>query len=518
LLLQGNTLILVSGTAPQTIFSLPTGDVPYYMASSGCSDSYDGKETTHGSGSTGPWCTPNHAVNCGDVIIAQSGTYSGSLAITTSASSCPSTTGGIDGTGGVYFATVVCQTAFACSDTGASGNVFDIAANNWAVEGWVAGATGYAYLADATATGTTQYHYIAFINDISENSHDGFGTGDGGKNHNVPGNGIDEFAVVGSIAVNANNDPICVAAIDDPGPANFIGDSTTGTHVFWSQNFSYAGLVHCATDGEGFMFDTWDAHGYTGQGIAKNNIAWDNARYGFNYFYQNFNSSNPVIKIYNNTFYANNQYAGDIGTGSAGEINTNNSSGTAIPWTTYIYNNIAQTNYAHQGNNGSAVTLYALLVGSNVPGTNFGNQGSSPANSQNIFWAISGSCVSGSCDTTDSATAYGGESYGTNTYESAAFNNVSDLLTNWVSAPNCSGYATTVACMGWNGSSATANTPIYDLTPTVSGSSGKGYQPPSTACASDPDYPPYLKGIVYLSVSGTTIYENSGLITKPCGL
>jgi hypothetical protein len=71
--------------------------------------------------------------------------------------------------------------------------------------------------------------------------------GDGGKNHNVPGNGVDEFAVVGSIAYKSNQDPICVAAMDDPGPAN--NETNPGTYVFWAT----VQHVHAAEGGQAIV-------------------------------------------------------------------------------------------------------------------------------------------------------------------------------------------------------------------------------------------------------------------------
>ena len=53
------------------------------------------------------------------------------------------------------------------------------------------------------------------------------------------------------------------------------------------------------------MFDTWDAHGYTGQGVIKDNIIYRSTRYGLNLFYQSINSSAPRIYIYQNTLYGN---------------------------------------------------------------------------------------------------------------------------------------------------------------------------------------------------------------------
>jgi hypothetical protein len=59
--------------------------------------------------------------------------------------------------------------------------------------------------------------------------------------------------------------------------------------------------------------------------------------------------------------------------------------------------------------------------------------------------------------------------------------------------------------------------PIEDLTATSAGSAGKGYRPPGP-CAPQPDYPDWLKGVVYLHLEGSTIIEKGGLVNKPCGL
>jgi hypothetical protein len=73
--------------------------------------------------------------------------------------------------------------------------------------------------------------------------------------------------------------------------------------------------------------------------------------------------------------------------------------------------------------------------------------------------------------------------------------------------------------MGWNYSSqaATSLTPISDLTATSVHSGGKGYRPPGP-CAPDPNFPMWLKGIVYLHWNGTSLTENAGLVNGPCGM
>jgi hypothetical protein len=57
---------------------------------------------------------------------------------------------------------------------------------------------------------------------------------------------------------------------------------------------------------------------------------------------------------------------------------------------------------------------------------------------------------------------------------------------------------------------------VADLMPS-GGAIGKGYQPPG-ACTADAYFPTWLKGVVYLSWDGSSLAENSGLITKPCNL
>ena len=273
----------------------------YYMSPAG-------SDNNNGLTPTTPWATPNHAVVCGDVIIASAGSYSG-MGYFGKVSNCPSTTGGIDGTGGIYFATVLCggPDLASCNSNGG----FQVwSASNWAVEGFNSTApTGYCYLAAATASSTNQASFIAFINDIAQTCDDGFTTGDGGMNHNNPGNGIDEFAVVGDIAYQANNDPICVGAIDDPGPS--LENSLSGTHVIYDGNFAIKNLQQSGCgghDGEGLFWDTWDAHGYTGQGVMENNWVVESALYGIAVFQQSYNTgvSYPTMYILNNTLFANN--------------------------------------------------------------------------------------------------------------------------------------------------------------------------------------------------------------------
>ena len=86
--------------------------------------------------------------------------------------------------------------------------------------------------------------------------------------------------------------------------------------------------------------------------------------------------------------------------------------------------------------------------------------------------------------------------FGTNTYANPGLTNPGALPSG---APSCSSYTNTTDCMniGYN---VAAN-----VAPTTAEAIGKGYQPP-TGCRPDPYFPTWLKGIVYLQVSGSLIH------------
>ncbi len=146
------------------------------------------------------------------------------------------------------------------------------------------------------------------------------------------------------------------------------------------------------------------------------------------------------------------------------------------------------------------------------------NGGSGP---QNFFRANNSSCKATYCNSTFDAQTWGASAIlGTNTYTNPAFTNTTDLLANQLGVPNCNAFVNTTQCMGWNANTSTLTTPsiISDLVPTASGTTGKGYQLPSTTCAANADYPTWLKGIVYLQWNGSTLSENGDLVTKPCNM
>ena len=101
-----------------------------------------GSDSNAGTSAASPWKTPNHALACGDVILAAPGNYATNQFVQTwgAVSGCPSTTGGIDGNGGVYFATLLCAGTdlTSCTVDGGAKEAFRINASNWAVEGFSA--------------------------------------------------------------------------------------------------------------------------------------------------------------------------------------------------------------------------------------------------------------------------------------------------------------------------------------------------------------------------------------------
>ena len=555
----------------------------YYMSPTG-------SDSNNGTSPSDAWATPNHPVSCGDVIIAEPGSYnSGGMSVTSQPTDCPSTSGGIDSTGGVYFAVVLCNGKLgACyidDDQSNANGAIDDEASNWAFEGWQVSSTGIGtsvsrgFQATACKSDTERIAYIAFINDVVTHANQAYDTNDCGMNHNVPGNGVDYFAVVGSIAQDANSAGICLAAIDDVGPANT--DTKAGVHVFFDGNFAIANQLArpgCGySDGEAMMFDTWDAHGYVGTGVIKDNILYSSSWANLQVFMQKINSSAPYLDVFDNTSYHSNVCV-PFSASSTGGMNFQLDGG--FPWTINVFNNI---DYEDFPNNGCRPhnPVYAMLVGGSNPGPGATVFNAGGVGLRNIFKGSQTSCALNRCDSGNNVEENNGFSYGINIYRNPRFANTADLLRDWSGAPTCSSYTNTSACMGWKYSTQTASpdTVIGDLIPRAPGAKGKGYQPPRVCGdgtsfvgsisgskltvddvsgvpigvgqliqgpgvpantiitgGSGPNwtvnnsrtvhsesmgatyYPYWLKGINYLQVKGTRLYEYNGLTNKPCGM
>lgn len=508
-----------------TTYTLPTGSVLHYIDAAG-SDSNDGLSPTDLGSGHGPWATPNHTHKAGDITIVNPGTYSTGQFNNTfgNVTNVPSTTGGIDGTGGVYFAILLAGgdlgSVIVTTPGGASAK-WGVLHNksNWCVQGFVvttgytASSTGFAFAID-TSGGLVDH--IAWINNVAYNNGCGYCAASMGANSGA-GFGADYWAIVGNIAQDSagRNDGFWDAAIDVIGTKD--KDTNSGTHIYVDGNFSYNNqqTIGGVSDGECYMFDTLDALGYSQQTVFRNNIGVQAERFGLLFFYQNMSAATPLFKVYNNTFYGNNKGNYTNGTGAAfGEIHYQSTVST-FPWIIRTYNNIAQANRATQVNGGND---YALVMGGNYSAV-IGNTGSNPSNSENILKGLRSSCDS-VCNAGNDVVAFNGGSFGVNTYTDPQFNNTTDLLANQMGTPIVSGFDCTVKALGYNAFTGVLANPsfIYDLMPTAVGTASKGYQKPSnSAVPSDADFPTWLKAAVYLKWTGSFIEQRAGLITMPRG-
>jgi hypothetical protein len=457
-------------------------------------------------------------MNCGDVIIAAPGTYATGMASWGTISNCPSTTGGIDGTGGIYAAVLLCGGNVGTCKISISGGAhgMDVLNNYWAIEGWEidGDGTGPAFFAGSISV-TQSVHHVFFINDIASNVGRGFGTGGTDPTHNVPGIGIDNFAVVGSIAYKAAQDTGCLGAVDIVAPANNGPGSPTPTMFVWG-NFAYSSILACTSDVEAYLIDTLDAHGWQGNVIVAHNNAWNNSRYCIQLFYQGFNPTftSVTMKTYNNTCYHNNVGSTGFG-GGGGEINIQAGGGaTTFPYTMTVNNNIAYSDLKNGGFS-SGFENYAYWIGGNYNVTT-----GAAAGGNNVFLAVADTCPN-TCDGGNNAVTFG-TALGTNTYTNPTFANTSDLLTNWVGAPSCGSFALVVQCMGWNAATNTLTslTPVADLVAGCGSScTGNGYQKPTMTCpTTNADWPTYLKGLVVLQWTGSIVQQVAGAVPGvPCG-
>jgi hypothetical protein len=475
-----------------------------------------GNDANAGTSPSTAWATPKHPVQCGDVIIAAAGSYGQWLFGANSwgaVSNCPSTSGGIDGKGGIYFATLLCAGPYvtSCSVNGGAYEAFRVTNSNWVVEGFTATqnstAAGGCYIATSN-TGAT-LHHIAFINDIAINcDYGGFGT----YSWTSPG-GVDQTAIVGAISYNTSPSTggggICgsgASIIPVEGP-----DTSAGTHVFVAGYFGYENInapsgAGCNTDGEGLIFDSWACMNYTYQGVAEQNVWWHNGGPGFEVFPNCLNNGDKAtVYVFNNTSYGNAQ--DPLHTRSSSDLLLNNVAPTAVNGSSYsVFNNIIRSTEATSGNAGLA-PVYTVSFWLNNKGTS-----SLVSAMGNYFWQGNpGTVMTAGNPNTDvwvngvhNTTSF---PFGTNTYDPPHFANPNGLPTG---APNCNNYTNTTDCMnqGYNVAA--------DLTPS-GGALDSGYMPPG-ACAADPYFPVWLKGVVFLLWNGTALTENAGLITKPCNM
>lgn len=451
-----------SKSASATVTIMPPTGTTYYLAPA----ANGGNDSNNGLSPGAPWRTPNHSVNCGDVIIAASGTYPlGNFGYTF---------GPVTGSGHC-FAFLKCAAFDSClvNGTGGSGNdgIF-VSQSHWAVMGFEvtnpSTTSGNAACFKATTLNAATITDVAFINDIAN----GCGANGFGSNpYYLGGNyGVDYVILIADIAYDAaqSNDQ-CHSGISIFQPANY--DTLPGTHMYVSQVFAWGNTdpSPCAgtapTDGEGIIFDTWDALSYTGQGVAENNIVLWNGATGIRvdnttaskvYLTSNTSASNNASPAYNLS------WAGELATQGASNVELSNNIARTYGATCCTgYSNwafFASTPYTLTQLNGNF--LYSA-AGHNI-GSSDGNFGSGVNNITGIDPAFTA------------------------------------LPASLPAAPNCGSSSSVISCMA---------PLIAQMKAAAAGTTGYGYQPPSSTAVNDPLFPQWL-----CQYSG----QLSGLVTLGC--
>jgi hypothetical protein len=497
-----------------------------------------GNDRNNGRSLSTAWATPKHNIVCGDVIVVQSGNYTkGQFGITNwgVVADCPSTLGGTDGAGGIYFAVVLCggPDLMSCKVTPpGNAEAFRIDQSNWVVEGfWATSsvASNGCYIASGNV-GSVTNHHVAFINDIASTCGlAGFATSGGG----FALASFDQTAAVGVITYNGANSLqgyICgsgISFIPGNGP-----DASEGTHVFVGAAFAYnnqnaSGTNECKisaginantphSDGEGIIFDTWAAgatggQGYNYQGVVEQSAIWANGNNALQAFPQgakqnnNTNDKSQVIWT-GNTTYGNGRDSRAV---CGGEMNLNQ----VYPQGSGKYevtNNIFLATMKTCGNVGIWPVYGAVVTGN----------GSTNISLSQPSVTVSGNWIFNNMPPT--ANSLGGNNtyvwnlpkasqapwvFGTNTFSDPGLTNPAGLPS---VAPDCTGHQTVTNCM-------LNKYGVYNAIKPRIAPPTAGYQPPKS-CEPDNFYPTYLKGIVYLHWDGTSLAEMDGLLTKPCDL
>ena len=455
------------------LVSWPCWATTYYLANASTTPA--GNDSNSGASASVPWLTPNHALNCGDTIIA--------VASTAYSASNFQTFGTVTCSAGNNVAWLTCATFDGCKISGLTTNQrgMSISRSYWGVEDWEvdgSATSGHCFIAQP-ATTTTNIHNIIFADDIATGC--GPAGFEAGNNSDA---GVDYFAIVGTITYGtAGGSVSCGSGIEIYSPV--ATDTLPGTHIYIAGNFSWSNKNGnpCGgttpTDGEGINFDTFDGSQtggltpYNQQAVADNNIVLNNGGRGFEAENNLVGApDNSHIYVRHFTSWQNNTDLNQTALcacalGEIAGINFNNIE---------MYRNITATTAA-TGVNGSA--LYDFWATTPT---------AQDLIYQNIGWSATGT-YSAKYDP-GSVFSFGpGNLFGTN-----------PQFANPVApgAPSCSGYANTEACMA---------TVIADFTPTNPAAAGYGYQVPSAMSVYDPLYPQWLCNVTNLP---------AGLVTPGC--
>ena len=458
-----------SATAAVTIV-LPSG-ATYYLAPAASG----GNDANNGLSSGSPWLTPNHSLNCGDVIIAAaSASYSSSSFETGSwgTVNCPA---------GNSVAWLKCVTFDACKLIAGGGQPgFYVDKSYWGVQGWEVSATGqnstWCFGAVPSHSNPLEIHHIIFANDVANGCQQGgFVSSNNGRNASV-----DYLAIVGNIVYDAaQNGSNCFSGISIYQPIE--SDSLPGTHLYVAGNLSSGTFDAnpCAggipTDGNGVIFDTFDGDqgalpaAYSAQAVADNNILIANGGRGLQAS-NNSIGAGPFASIYlrHNTLWGNN---GDLNQGSnfCGELLLDAS------FSTQAFSNLAVTN----ATNGCGKSpIYAYFVGDSTTTTDQVSEN----------WGYAASATNAGIENSAGFSYASNNTFGVN----PGFANPSAP-----GAPTCGNYSSVPSCMA---------AVIANFTPTNTAATAYGYEMPGSTSVYDSLFPQWL----------CNVNLPSGLVTMGC--
>ena len=429
-----------------------------------------GNDSNNGLSANYPWASPNHSLNCGDVILAAAGQYNNANFYTGKwgAVNCPA---------GNNVAWLKCATFDTCKINAANNQGMWVDANYWGVQGWEVTANpnntyGTCFMAAPRWTDKKTVHHIIFANNVANGCSQG-----GFESTNFGTAAVDYFNVLGNVAYNASSgSATCSSGISVYQPQ--MSDTAAGTHIYIAGNFSYGNLdpKQCngtsPTDGEGIILDTFDGSqggvpSYTAQAVAYNNMTIGNGGVGIEVYNNQTGTNHANILINQNTIWGNhtdpNQSwygCGEISVSSAKNVHTNG--------------NLVSTQSA-TGCNGHPI--YALSTSAGDTSDSFDNNVAYGYSGNNTFTYASGSFKYNSDNQLGTSPAFRGA---------------------WLpGAPSCSGQTNVPYCMSGL---------VYNFQATASGASTKGYQWPLGSSVADPLFPKWL----------CTANVPSGLITMGC--
>jgi hypothetical protein len=437
--------------------SSPVWATTYFLATA----AGGGSDSNNGTSPSTPWLTPNHAVNCGDVILAAASTaYDWN--------NFAHNWGTVTCAGGNNVAWLTCMTFDACkisvSTASSSDDGMLIQASYWGVQGWEITTTASSGACFAIYPwNLTAVHHVIFADDICN----GAGQSGFGIDPRAP-YAEDYIVFIGNIAYNTvQGGGVCASGFN-MGSQNPL-DTLPGTHIYVAGNFAWNNVEPsicnggAPTDGQGFMIDT--LIGNTAQIVYDNNISVFNGGRGV----EVYNSANAPIYFRHNTTYGNNTDRNQANHGVCGEIEITTASKTES------FLNLAQQ-VAPVGCAGQ--TNYAFLV-------TFGD--ATDHGHQNWGYSAAG-------NNSGIANNGGGFAFGQNNTFGAnpSFSNPVDPP-----APSCASASSVPNCMA---------AVIANFTPTVAAAKAYGYQIPLTKNIYDPLFPQWL----------CNVNLPAGLITMGC--